>query len=235
LRSRRVPGRSGVAPGLTPRPSRSTGRRSPHVSLVVWPSSFRFVVRRPLCGDGSRSSGVVEGLVGLARNPQPMQQHRELARHGHHRSFLCILAAPRSYLLSVASEVRVSSEETQDVVSTAHHEPPQHLVAFLGDAFLGVPFPRLIPGRHESQISPYAATLFEAVGVLHGEHEGKRGKRSDPFDLAQELGLWVMLFRDGFQLALIVADALCQRSDLCSKMGPRADMSASGMCSGALL
>jgi hypothetical protein len=35
-----------------------------------------------------------------------------------------------------------------------------------------------------------------------------------------------MLFRDGFQLALIVADALCVSEAIVSKMGPRADMSA---------
>jgi hypothetical protein len=30
---------------------------------------------------------VVERIVYLSRNPQPMQEHRELSRHGHHRPF----------------------------------------------------------------------------------------------------------------------------------------------------
>jgi hypothetical protein len=42
-------------------------------------------------------------------------------------------------------------------------------------------------------------------------------------------------FRERLQLAIVFADALGKRADLCSKMGPRAARSASGMCSGALL
>jgi hypothetical protein len=42
-------------------------------------------------------------------------------------------------------------------------------------------------------------------------------------------------FRDPLQLALVLADALGKRAYLCSKMGPRATQSASGMCWGALL
>jgi hypothetical protein len=45
--------------------------------------------------------GVVERIVNLCCNPQAVQEHRELPRYGYHRSFLGILAAPRSYLLSV--------------------------------------------------------------------------------------------------------------------------------------
>ena len=40
---------------------------------------------------------------------------------------------------------------------------------------------------------------------------------------------------DAFQLAIILPDALRQRDDLCSRMGPRAGRSASGMCATALL
>jgi hypothetical protein len=120
-------------------------------------------------------------------------------------------------------------------VSTAYQESPQHLITFLGDAFLGICVSRLISGRHKSQISTHAAALFETVGILQGEHKSQRCKRSNPLDLAQELGLRVMLFRDLLQLALVVANTLCQGAYLCSKMGPKASRSASGMCSGALL
>ena len=135
----------------------------------------------------------------------------------------------------MASQVRVRAKGTEYVVSAAYQEPPQHLVAFLGDVFLRVPISRLILGWHKPQISTHAATLFEAVGILHGEHEGECGKRSDPLDLAQEPGLWVVLFRDPLQQPLVLADALGERSDLCSRMGPRAGKSASGMCEGAFL
>ncbi len=73
------------------------------------------------------------------------------------------------------------------------------------------------------------------MGILHGEHEAKRRKRTDPLHLAQELGFRVALLGDRLQLPLVFADALCQRANLCSKMGPRAGQSASGMCEGALL
>src|SRR5215212_12010674 len=47
--------------------------------------------------------GVVERIVDLSRNPQVVQEHRELPRHHcNHRSFLGVLAPARSYLLSVA-------------------------------------------------------------------------------------------------------------------------------------
>jgi hypothetical protein len=39
---------------------------------------------------------------------------------------------------------------------------------------------------------------------------------------------------DGFQLAIILPDALCQRA-IVSRIGPRAGQSASGMCAAALL
>src|SRR5215217_4558810 len=74
----------------------------------------------------------------------------------------------------------------------------------------------LSPDRSLAGTSPkYAPTerLLEAVGILNGEHEGECGKRPDSLDLAQELGFRVMLLRDGFQLALVVTDALGERSD----------------------
>jgi hypothetical protein len=52
------------------------------------------------------------------------------------------------------------------------------------------------------------------VGILQGEHEGKRRERPDPLDLAQELGFWVVLLRDRLQLAIVLADALGERADL---------------------
>ena len=51
------------------------------------------------------------------------------------------------------------------------------------------------------------------MGIFQGEHEGQRGKRPDPLDLAQELGFRVVLFGDGFQLSVVFADTLCERAD----------------------
>src|ERR687898_2996989 len=72
----------------------------------------------------------------------------------------------------------------------------------LGDAFLGVPVPRAVGGGHEPQVCSYRAALLETVGILQGEHEGKRRKCSDPLDLAQEIGLRVALLGDPLQLSI---------------------------------
>ncbi len=99
-------------------------------------------------------------------------------------------------------------------MGAAHQELPQHLVALLGDAFLGVPVSRAAGGGHEPQVRPYGAALLETVGILHGEHEGERRERPDPLDLAQEIGFGVAFFGDGFQSSIVVPDALGERADL---------------------
>jgi hypothetical protein len=90
----------------------------------------------------------------------------------------------------------------------------KHLVALLGDAPLGVPISGLVPGWHQPQIGAHAAALFEAVGVLQGEHEGERSERPDPLDLSQELRFRVALLSDRLQLSVVLADALGERADL---------------------
>src|SRR5215213_1072741 len=154
---------------------------------------------------------VVERIVDLSGYPQAVQEHTELSRHGHRRSFLCVLTSLRGYLLSVASQVRVSSEGTLDVVSATYQKLPQHLISFLGDTFLTrISISRLLGGGHKPQVCSYRAAFFEAVGVLQGQHERQRRELSNSLDLAQELGfLWVALLGDRLQLALVVPDALC--------------------------
>ncbi len=84
-------------------------------------------------------------------------------------------------------------------------------------------------------VCSYRSALFEAVGIFQGEHEGQRRECSNPLDLAQELGFRVAFFGDGFQLALVVADALCQRADRL-KDGPKGRPERLGdVCSAALL
>ena len=74
--------------------------------------------------------------------------------------------------------------------------------------------PRSVGGGHKPQVRSYRAALFEAVGIIQGEHEGQRRKRPCPLDLSQELRFRIMCFRDLLQLALVVADTLCERADL---------------------
>src|SRR3954447_14460279 len=71
-----------------------------------------------------RAVGVAQRLVNLSAHPQAVQEHRELPRCCHHRPLLCVLAPTGGYLLSVASQVRVRAEGTQDVVGAAYQELP---------------------------------------------------------------------------------------------------------------
>src|SRR5215204_5394984 len=141
--------------------------------------------------------GVVERIVELCGHPQAVQEHTELSGNCNRRSFLCVLGSPRGYLLSVASQVRVSSERSQDVVGAAHQKPSEHLISFLGDASLRISISRLVGGGHKPQVCSYGAALLEAVGVLQGKHEGQRREHSDSLDLPQELRFGVVFFRDG--------------------------------------
>jgi hypothetical protein len=79
---------------------------------------------------------------------------------------------------------------------------------------LRISVPRSVGGGHKPQVRSYRAAFFEAVGIIHGEHERQRRKRPYPLDLSQELGFGIMCFRNLLQLALVVADTLCERADL---------------------
>jgi hypothetical protein len=143
-----------------------------------------------------------------------MQEHRELPRHGNRRPFLGVLASPRRNLFSVASQIGVGAKGTQYVVSAAYQKLPQHLVALLGDAFLGIPLSRAVCGGHQPQVRSYRATLLEAVGIFQCQHEGERRKRPYPLDLAQELRFRVALLGDLIQLSVVIPNALGERADL---------------------
>jgi hypothetical protein len=56
----------------------------------------------------------------------------------------------------------------------------------------------VVSSRHKPQVCSHGSAFLEAVGILQGEHEGQGCERPDPLDLAQELGLRVVLFADRF-------------------------------------
>ena len=90
------------------------GRGYPPCFRVAWPpyrylhllfvrlnqrlSSSRLLLLAPM--------RAVERIVDLSRNPQVVQEHRELSGHGHRRSLLgVLLVSAGGYLLPVAPEV----------------------------------------------------------------------------------------------------------------------------------
>ena len=89
--------------------------------MLYLPSS---VLRQALRGPGLCLARVVERFVNLTRNPEAVQQHGELPRHGHHGPLLGVLAAAHGELLAVSTEVGVFAERAQHVVGATHQEPP---------------------------------------------------------------------------------------------------------------
>ena len=86
-------------------------------------NSFFFPIVLTSGGLAPEAVGVVEGLVGLACDPQTVQQHRELASDSHHhRAPLGVLASAPSNLQAVSSEVRVLPKGTEDVVGAANQQ-----------------------------------------------------------------------------------------------------------------
>ena len=77
-------------------------------------------------------------------DPQPMQQHRQLARHGHHGSFLRSRTASRGQLQTPTAQRAGRPERAKDVVRATDQQPAQISVARLGDAQLFIRLARLI-------------------------------------------------------------------------------------------
>ena len=100
---------------------------SPSRCSAIFTSSLLVCVLHGLCSSRVLRLApmrVVERVVDLPAHPQAVQEHREqehreLPGHGHHRPFLCVLASPSGYLLSVAPQVRVGAERSQDIVGAA--------------------------------------------------------------------------------------------------------------------
>ena len=74
----------------------------------------RFVTTsiRQVCSGSSSCSalccpGIPQRLVDFACHPQPVQQHRQLPRHGHHRPFLRVLPAAACQLQSPPPQIRI--------------------------------------------------------------------------------------------------------------------------------
>src|SRR5829696_2165938 len=137
-----------------------------------------------------------------------MQQHGELAGDRPHRSFVGVLATAFGDLQPVASQIGVVGEGTEDVVGAAYHKPPEHLIAFFGDAPLGIALSRAVLPRDESQVRSDGPTLFQARRIFQNEHETKSAERPNASHLTQDPRLRIVLFGYLFKLALVLPDAL---------------------------
>jgi hypothetical protein len=94
----------------------------------------------PNCRSRRLRPQAVEPLVDFARDPQPMQQDRQLA--GDYGSALSVLAAAAGQLQAPSSQTTVRRQRTQHIVRGLHQQPAQVAIAALGDTELRRAFGR---------------------------------------------------------------------------------------------
>jgi len=134
-------------------------------------STSLFALRRRL-GDAARTP--------LPGHPQSVQQHRQTARHGHHGTLLRRLPAALRHPQAAAAQVRVGPERTQDVVRSAHQQPPQQTIPALRDPKLGLLLSRVPVFGAQPEVRPHRTALRKPSRILDREHEAERRDRTDP-------------------------------------------------------
>ena len=98
-------------------------------------SKLLFLCGFAFCGLAAFARLAVARVVRLARRPKPVQEHRELAGHGHHGPAFGVLPPSFGHLQAKAPQVTVRAKRAQDVpVSYTHlraHETVLDLVCRL--------------------------------------------------------------------------------------------------------
>ena len=113
-----------------------------------------------------RFLAIAQWFVHLSAYPQPMQQDRQLSRHGHHRSFLGIFSPSLCQLPSPSPQITVFPKRSQNVMRSLHHHRAQIPVSFFADSFLRFALPGVPPARFQSQKTADLATLQKPVWVF---------------------------------------------------------------------
>src|ERR1700675_4348368 len=95
---------------------------------------------------GHRTHGllaIAQWFVYFAVHPQPMEQYRQLSRHGHYRSLLGIFPSSFPKLSSPSPQITVFSKWPQNVMGALHHHGSQIAVSFFTDVLLWFALPRV--------------------------------------------------------------------------------------------
>ena len=77
--------------------------------------------RNSLCHCPHRFLAIAQWFVHLSAHPQPMEQDRQLSRHGNHRSLLGIFSSSLRKLQSPSPQITVFSKRPQNVMRSLHH------------------------------------------------------------------------------------------------------------------
>src|SRR5271155_1430388 len=94
-----------------------------------------------------RCLAIAQWFVYLAAHPQPMEQYRQLARHGHYCSFLGIFPSSFPKLSSPSPQITVFSKGPQNVMGALHHHGSQIAVSFFTDSLLWFTLPGVPASR----------------------------------------------------------------------------------------
>ena len=149
-----------------------------------------------------------------------MQQHRQLASRGNDGPFLSRLAAALGQLQPPSSQITISSKRTEYVVRSLHQQGSQIRIALFADVHLRFALPRVSTARLQSHVATCVAALVEAVRIFQRQHVGQGNQRTYALDLLQQRRLRVTLLRDGFDLLVVLGDALTQRPSTVACMIP---------------
>jgi hypothetical protein len=141
----------------------------------------------PLSGHGAQR------LICGPTHPEAVQERGELAGHGDHRAFLCILPPSGREADPPAPQIGIGPKGAQDVLRPTDEQAAEHRIPAFGDPQLRVAPAGLVPPGAEAEIRAHGPALVEASGVLEGEDLTERGQQPDAAGLAQARGLGVLL------------------------------------------
>src|SRR3989454_3815910 len=131
-------------------------RRPPRSTLFPYTTLFR-------------SLSHPQRLVHCTRDPQAVEQHRELPSHRDDGALLRVLPPARRERRPPVPQVRIRPEGPEDVVGAPDQEPTQVGISRLGDAQLRGTGAGVSLLRSQSEIRSDRTALGKARGVLQRE------------------------------------------------------------------
>src|SRR5271166_5458732 len=94
-----------------------------------------------LCCCQHRSLRVAQRFINFSTDPQPMQQHCQLASRRNDGPFLSILATTLGQLQTPASQIAISSKRAKYVVRSLHQQGSQIGITLFADVHLRLALP----------------------------------------------------------------------------------------------
>src|SRR5450432_3605507 len=103
---------------------------------------------------------------------------------------------------------------SENMVGALDQQRTQIDVASLGDAELWVAVSGLAASRPQAEIAAHITASLETFLAAERQDIGQRGELADAVDLKQRLRLWILLFHEPFDGAIVLLDLYRHRGDL---------------------